>query len=99
MPEVDAGIHIFEHLIDAGIFTDGISGPISLTHIELFAWQANNGVYLQPWEVKLIRALSQDYISSSRAAKEASCPPPWLPEPTEEERAAVVPKIRDVLRG
>lgn len=51
------------------------SGPI--THGELEAWQRNTGITLAPWEARVIRDLSRDYISESSKAEKRDCPEPW----------------------
>jgi hypothetical protein len=75
MPAIEAP-HLIGYLLEVGPVME--SGPI--THQELFAWQANTGVKLQPWEIRMLRQLSCDYLSESHKAMKPDCSPPWNPD-------------------
>ncbi len=98
MPDVNAGMYLIHHLWDAGPVMQGASGAVPLSQSEIRAWQQNTGNELQPWEVRLLRRLSADYISAAQAAEKPNCPPPWAPEPEPEQRKSIAKHIRNVLR-
>lgn len=76
----------------------GAAGAVPLSHAEIEAWQRNTGNELQPWEVRLLRALSAAYITAGRDAEKPNCPPPWQPPIEIEQRKTVAKHIRNVLR-
>lgn len=39
-------------------------GPSRITFADIDAWQRVNGVALQPWEIDLIRAADNEFLSS-----------------------------------
>lgn len=98
LPELDAGEYLVSHLWDAGPVMHGAAGAVPLSQSEIRAWQDNTGNELQPWEVRLLRRLSADYISASKAAEKPNCPPPWQPTIEAEQRQKVAKHIRNVLR-
>lgn len=61
-------------------------GPISWAAIA--GWQAATGVDLAPWEARLIRRLSVEYLAENRRAESETCPPPWRAPVTERDIAA-----------
>lgn len=56
-------------------------------------WQAQMGVTLQPWELRLLRQLSRIYLAESRAAIEPKCPSPFAIETRQRRRAIVSDQI------
>lgn len=50
-------------------------GPISWRDLE--AWSSQIGVELEPWEARLLVALSGDYVAERYRARKPDCPPPW----------------------
>jgi hypothetical protein len=50
-------------------------GPV--TQSEIRAWQHNMDVQLQPWEVQLLRRLSQEYLAQAHQATDPGCKPPY----------------------
>jgi len=49
--------------------------PLSWSAID--AWQRATGIDLPPWELRLLRHLSIQYLAESRQAESENCPPPW----------------------
>lgn len=76
MPPLNAP-HLLGYLFEIGpVMAAGMgSGPI--THEELQAWQQGTGIELQPWEVRTLRRLSQEYLTESHKAEKSDCPAPW----------------------
>lgn len=53
---------------------------------EMAAWQQLAGIRLMPWEARLLRKLSGDYIAARYKAKEPLCPAPF--DPIAQDKAA-----------
>lgn len=74
------------------------SGPIGWRDIE--AWSALTGTGIQPWEARLLRRLSGDFLSQSHKAEKPDCPAPWVDDvPTISNREAVSRKIGSELKA
>lgn len=71
--------------------------PIAFT--ELQAWQECSGISLQPWETKVLRRLSSDYIAENRRAEKPDCPPPYGNPELEFDRDVVGKKVANALRA
>lgn len=72
--------------------------PISWVTIQ--AWQSTMGKRLRPWEARLLRRLSIDYLTESRAAEDMQRPAPWAPQyRSTEELRAEARALRAVLRA
>jgi len=80
MPPLAGGSYLVGYLLEIGptLAAGGYPGPI--THEELRAWQANTGIELQPWEIRFLQRLSNEYLSESHKAEKRDCPAPWLAE-------------------
>ena len=77
LPSVDGAAYLVAYLWDMGPTMVAGMGLGPLTHEEIRAWQSNTGVWLQPWEARILRQLSMDYIVQMRDAEKNDCPPPW----------------------
>lgn len=89
--------HIIDRLVEIGL-TEAAgmgSGPISWQAIH--AWQAMTGTAIEPWEARLLRKLSVEYLAESRRAESENCPPPWRRIVTVRERETEVQRLRMVL--
>lgn len=89
--------HIIARLVEIGL-TEAAgmgAGPISWQSIH--AWQALTGVHLPPWEARLLRSLSLDYVAEGRRAESETCPPPWRSEVTARERETELQRLEMVL--
>ena len=77
MPPCDEGEYLIAYLYELGptVAADMGAGPV--TFAEMAAWQAARGFELEPWEARLLRRLSVDYLAESHRATERNCPPPW----------------------
>ena len=73
MPALEGAGYLIGYLYAVGPTMGG--GPI--THGELRAWMDLNGVELQPWEVRFLRRLSNEYLIESHRATKRDCAPPW----------------------
>lgn len=75
-----------------------MGSPVPLDYTELKAWQDQCGHRLKPWELLAIRKMSQAYTDQLMRSEDPKAPPPWVDEPTPEQRAKVANHIRSVLR-
>lgn len=62
LPEVSAG-YLLDYLMEIGPAASGGMGPVPVTHGEIRSWQENTGIELSPWEARLLRSLSREYVS------------------------------------
>lgn len=76
MPEAGAQ-YLVNYLFEIGPTMPGAGGPVQITHGEIRAWQENAGIDLQPWEVRLLRRLSLDYLTESYGAAKPGAKPPF----------------------
>lgn len=96
MPLVpDEAMYLVEMLQDAGPV---IAGEV-LTWPHLESWQRIVGAELRPWEARMLRRLSSDYLGEAHRAEAHDAPPPWGREPTPEHREKLSQHIKNVLRG
>ncbi len=65
---------------------------------DLTAWQEVMGIELEPWEARLIRRLSSEYISQYHEAEKPDCPAPWV-EVVEANREIVAAKVASIFGG
>ncbi len=70
-------------------------GPLSWGTID--AWCNRTGVDLPPWEARLLRQLSAEYVAESRRAEDEHCPPPWRGEVTRRDREVEQARLEAVL--
>ncbi|MCW2395892.1 hypothetical protein M2343_002308 [Sphingobium sp. B8D3B] len=96
MPPISAR-HIIDRLVEMGISQSNGMGSSPLCFTEIEAWQRVTGVRLAPWEARLIRKLSSDYLAESRKAESENCPPPWRWKVTQAERTAELALLEEIL--
>lgn len=89
--------HIIERLVEIGLSEAAGMGVTPLSWATLTAWQANACVDLSPWEARIIRHLSVEYLAEGRRAELETCPPPWRAEITQRERDLAEARLRLVL--
>ena len=100
MPGIEGFEHVLEHLWDCGPALGGSMGAGPLTHLEIAAWQANTGIEIGPWEARMLRRLSIEYLDWSRKAADPDCPSPLTPpELTAEERVSVSSRVQNAFRA
>lgn len=92
--------YLTDWLFEIGPTVPNGMGPGPIGWHDLTAWQALSGVDLLPWEAKLMRRLSHDFIAEMSAAKKMDCPDPWLPEEeTAANREAVSRQIGNAFKA
>lgn len=100
LPPVDLP-YLVAVLFEVGPVMAGAMGMLPLDEQELAAWQSNTGIELQPWESRMIKVLSRDYLSESSRATKPDWPPVWSPVTAAvvETKADIAKKIRAILRA
>lgn len=90
--------HLIRYLMEIGpVETAGMdAAPIGWATMR--HWQDQVCVELTPWEARLLRRLSIDYLDQTRKSRSPDCPAPWG-ERTEEDRAAISAKIKSIFAG
>ncbi|MDZ4251206.1 MAG: hypothetical protein U1A72_01355 [Sulfuritalea sp.] len=94
IPPIECGQYLLDFLYEVGPVLNGDMGSAQLTHVELNKWQENIGLCLSPWEVRVLRMLSLDYLIQSQQSTKPECVPPYGPVA---HRAAVAKKIDAVF--
>ncbi|MBB3925040.1 hypothetical protein GGR43_000741 [Sphingobium jiangsuense] len=89
--------HIINRLIEIGLTEAAGMGAAPLSWKEIDAWCNRTGIDLPPWEARLIRALSVEYLAMGRKAEDENCPPPWKAPITEREKETELARLRMVL--
>ena len=95
VPPILGEAHFYvEWLFEIGpVISNGFS-PTVIPQTEIMAWQVNNDIRLQPWELKLLRRLSLDYLTEMHAAEDPRHPAPWKIG----ERAVMASASKNFLR-
>ncbi len=89
--------NLFDRLIEIGIVTPTVAGPVALSWQEMAAWSRMTGIKPEPWEARLIRSLSVKYVAEIRLAEDETYPPPWRGPVTRQEMTAEVDGLRALL--
>ena len=76
MPPLDAP-YLLGYFWEVGPTMPGGMGEVPLTFHEIQAWQEQIGIDLQPWEARIIRRLSCEYLNQSNKATKLHCEAPW----------------------
>ncbi len=81
MPPILWGEYLIAYLFEFGPTTPAGMGSAPIGAIEIAAWQDLLGIEFQPWEARLLRRLSNEYLAESHAATKRDCPPPFGDSP------------------
>lgn len=91
---------LVDYLNDIGPTLSSGMGAIPIGWRDIAAWESIVGFHLPPWQARLIRSLSYDYLSMSREAEKPTCPAPWTPEVrSTEHREMVAEKVGQFFKG
>lgn len=78
LPPVDAALQPFvAMLFEAGPASTAGQGQITLTWADLEYWQIGIGVRYAPWQLRLLRRLSAEYLIELHRAEAPDALPPW----------------------
>jgi hypothetical protein len=97
MPPNDAP-YLLEYFWEVGPALSGGMGDAPLTFQEIQSYQDQIGIELQPWEVRLLRRLSGEYLAESQKATKLNYPAPWKPEENTVDKAVKADSLRNALR-
>lgn len=89
--------HLIEHLMEVGPFEVTGMERVPISWREMQAWQDQTGVCLDTWQARMLRRLSTDYLSSSRAAEKPDCPAPFAAVGSEENRDAIARQLEAIF--
>jgi hypothetical protein len=89
--------HLIDRLVEMGLTEAAGMGVAPLSWLTIEAWQRVTAVRLTPWEARLLRRLSTEYIAEGRRAEDETCPPPWRAEVTKREIETEEARLRMVL--
>ncbi|WP_246616648.1 hypothetical protein [Sphingomonas yunnanensis] len=90
--------HMTDRLIEMGLTEAAGMTAVPLSWAAINAWCVATAVDLPPWERKLMRRLSSDFLSTARDAEVETCPPPWR-SPASRETIAAELSVLDELLG
>lgn len=77
LPPLDCCEYLLGYLYEIGPTMAAGMGEAPLSNLELFAWQANIGIQLAPWELRFLRGLSHEYLAQSQKSEDPACPAPF----------------------
>jgi hypothetical protein len=97
MPPNDAP-HLLEYFWDVGPTIHGSMGESAVDWPQIESWQRQTGIELQPWQVRLLRRLSGEYLAESQKATKPNYPAPWKPEENTVDKAVKADSLRNALR-
>lgn len=89
--------HIVTRLIEIGLTEQAGMGAAPLSWGEINEWQRSTSVSLPPWEARLIRRLSTEYLAEGRKAESENSPPPWRAPVSQRELDADEERLRALL--
>lgn len=92
-PPTLVGRFLIDWLWEAGPTSPGGMGAAAVTWGELREWADSTGIDPLPWQLRIMRRLSQDFVNESHAATKADAKEPWDTQEriraTELQRAAL----------
>ena len=92
--------YLAEWLFEIGPGISTGQGLIEIGWDTLSDWQRNVGVELLPWEARLLKALSRDYVSQWYESRKPDCPAPYLDKRSlETNREAVARQAKAMFRN
>jgi len=92
--------YLLDYLYDVGPALRNTAGNAPLSCSEIVAWERLTGVELQPWESKLLRRLSADYLGMASRASDPTCPSPYQSEVAlQANREAVSRQISNAMKS
>ena len=80
--------------MEIGLTEQGGMGPAPLSWREIDAWCNRTGINLPPWEARLYRHLSVEYLKELHRAESETCIPPWKAPVTERQRKEELARIK-----
>lgn len=76
------------------------NGMVEMGWQMIAEWQSVMGVALLPWEAKILRRLSRDFVAQWHESRDPDCPPPYQDRKRmAQNRDAVSRKVGGILGG
>jgi len=85
-------------LDEMGVCGSGMSGPVTLPWHEMQAWAAITGTIISNEEARIVRALSQEFVSQYHKSNDADCPPPFAAY-SEPDHDSLAKRIKAAFRA
>ena len=100
MPELppNPAPHLTNLLFEVGPAEPGGMDDAPIGWSTLRDWQAQVGLQLPPWQARLLRRLSRDYVAEARQARDEDRPAPWGAT-IQEKRDVVAARVRAIFGG
>jgi hypothetical protein len=87
MPEIDFEFsHLIEWIHEIGFAASNGMGATTISYSEIYAWANLTQNTPSPFDVKVLRDMSQAFISMQEKAKDSECKDPLLELETSEEK-------------
>ena len=88
-------------LFEIGPSVSGGMGEAPLDWSHIRAWQETMGVELLPWEARIIRRLSGDFVAQRAKSRKPDCPAPYTGDASKLKinRDIVAEKVSNVFGG
>jgi len=100
LPPIEHGAYLIDYLWEVGTAVSAGFGLSAVTFAELRAWQQCAGIDLQPWEVRILRLLSSDYVAESKRAEKPDSLAPYSNNTILEfDRAIVAKQVSNALKA
>lgn len=97
LPEIEV-TYVVDLLFEIGPVVPGGMGAVPLRSEHLLAWREEQGITLDPWESRMLRRLSRDYLIASQKAEKPDCPQPWDQESERDRRERSAAQVRRTMR-
>jgi hypothetical protein len=91
--------YLIEAVQSAGMAAPGAMGLVPLSWQDILAWKQATGSALSPWELEIMRYLSQSFASEAHRAKDPTAPPPHLTTIRPRAVADLKAAMRSAARG
>lgn len=80
MPPLKGGAYLASILFEIGpALPSGMGGLVSISELDIAAWQSNRDLRLTAWEARTIKRLSQAYASEAASASDPKALAPYVP--------------------
>lgn len=77
--------HIIDRLVEIGLTEPAGMGMAPISWRTIAAWSELTGIALSPWEARLLRHLSVEYLAQFNRSELETCPPPMRAKVTQRE--------------
>lgn len=92
--------NLVDYLFEVGPTVPAGMGATVIGWADITAWRRETGVYLEPWQARLLRRLSRDFLGEYQEAGKIDRAAPWsAPTVDDDRRAMVEAKVRAIFGG